>query len=73
MIHAVRIKDGKASYANRYVHTKKLETERRFGHSMYLKVRAWKAIYIALPAPPTTRAYFRDALALCRLRVVPSC
>ena len=38
MIHAVRIKDGKASYANRYVHTKKLETERRFGHSMYLKV-----------------------------------
>lgn len=48
MIHAVRIKDGKASYANRYVHTKKLETERRFGHSMYLKVRACKAIRYTL-------------------------
>ncbi len=43
MIHAVRVKDGKASYANRYVHTKKLETERKFGHSLYLKVRMREA------------------------------
>ena len=39
MIHAVRIKDSKASYANRYVHTKKLDTERRYGYPVYLKVR----------------------------------
>ena len=38
MLHAVRIKGGKASYSNTYVKTAKLQAERRAGFPLALKV-----------------------------------
>lgn len=39
MTHAVRIKDGNASYANRYVDTHRLQAEKAAGFPLYEKVR----------------------------------
>jgi hypothetical protein len=36
-VHAVRIKDGKASYANRFVQTSRLRQERAAGWPLFLK------------------------------------
>jgi carotenoid 9,10(9',10')-cleavage dioxygenase 1 len=38
MTHAVRIKDGKASYNNRYVETHRLQAEKAAGFPLYEKV-----------------------------------
>ena len=38
MTHAVRIKGGRASYANRYVETHRLQTEKAAGFPIYEKV-----------------------------------
>lgn len=38
MVHAVRIKDGKASFCNRYVQTSKLRQEQRAGKPIFAKV-----------------------------------
>lgn len=40
MVHCVRIKDGAASYCNRWVDTARLRAERRAGYGAYSKVRA---------------------------------
>ncbi|GAB4824146.1 hypothetical protein N2152v2_011192 [Parachlorella kessleri] len=37
MVHAVRIKDGKASYVNRYVDTARLRQEREVGYPQFIK------------------------------------
>jgi carotenoid cleavage dioxygenase-like enzyme len=39
MVHAVRIKDGKASYVNRYVDTARLRQEKEAGYPQFIKVR----------------------------------
>ena len=41
MVHAVRIKGGAASYANRLVKTHRLANEKEHGFAMYQKV--WRA------------------------------
>lgn len=41
MTHAVRIKGGRASYANRYVETHRLQTEKAAGFPIYEKVPQW--------------------------------
>ncbi len=38
MLHAVRIKDGKASFSNTYVQTSRLKQERRAGHPLFMTV-----------------------------------
>lgn len=38
MTHAVRIKGGKASYANRFVNTNRLQAEKAAGFPIYEKV-----------------------------------
>uniref|UniRef100_A0A7S1X8S3 carotenoid 9,10-dioxygenase n=1 Tax=Tetraselmis chuii TaxID=63592 RepID=A0A7S1X8S3_9CHLO len=38
LVHACRIKDGRASYANRWVHTKRFLEERALGWSSYTKL-----------------------------------
>ena len=38
MLHAVRIKGGKASFSNTYVKTAKLQAERRAGYPLDVKV-----------------------------------
>lgn len=37
MVHAVRIRDGKASYCNRWVHTSRVEQEERAGWALHTK------------------------------------
>jgi carotenoid 9,10(9',10')-cleavage dioxygenase 1 len=37
MVHAVRIKGGQPTYANRYVQTARLQAERAAGHALYAK------------------------------------
>lgn len=41
MVHAVRIKDGAASYCNHWVRTHKLAEEQRAKFPIYAKVRGW--------------------------------
>jgi len=57
MVHAVRIKDGKATYCNRYVETSKLKQERQAGGPVFAAVSRWQVgfssclvISICLPA-----------------------
>lgn len=38
MIHAMRIKDGKATYVSRYVKTARLKQEEYFGGAKFMKV-----------------------------------
>jgi len=38
MIHAMRIKDGKATYVSRYVKTSRLKQEEYFGGAKFMKV-----------------------------------
>ena len=38
MVHAVRIKDGKAQYCNRYMQTPKLEKERSYGYATEIRI-----------------------------------
>lgn len=40
MTHTVRIKDGRASYNNRYVETNRLQAEKKAGFPIYQKVRS---------------------------------
>lgn len=37
MVHAVRIRDGKASYCNRWVHTSRVEQEEQAGWALHTK------------------------------------
>jgi carotenoid 9,10(9',10')-cleavage dioxygenase 1 len=39
MIHAMRIKDGKATYVSRYVKTARLKQEEYFGGAKFMKVK----------------------------------
>ena len=39
MVHAVRMKGGKASYSNRLVQTHRRKRERKRGFPLYLRVR----------------------------------
>lgn len=43
MIFACRIKDGKASFSNRYVKTNRLQQEKKAGHPLGLKVNSTSA------------------------------
>ncbi|XP_078435749.1 carotenoid 9,10(9',10')-cleavage dioxygenase-like [Wolffia australiana] len=45
MIHAVRIKDGKASYVSRYVTTSRLKQEDFFGRAMFMKIGDLKGLF----------------------------
>lgn len=38
MLHGIRIQDGKASYVNRWVRTKRLEHERKLGRAEFIKI-----------------------------------
>jgi carotenoid cleavage dioxygenase-like enzyme len=38
MLHAVRIKDGKAAFSNAYVQTSKLKQEKKAGRPLFLTV-----------------------------------
>lgn len=38
MVHAVQLKDGKASYLNRYIHTRAFELERKTGRALYQSI-----------------------------------
>jgi carotenoid cleavage dioxygenase len=40
MIHAMRIKDGKATYVSRYVKTARLKQEEYFGGAKFMKVKS---------------------------------
>lgn len=52
MVHAVRIKGGQPTYANRYVQTARLQAERAAGHALYAKFGdyrgAWALGHMAL-------------------------
>ena len=50
MVHAVRIKDGAASYANRLVQTHRLANEKQHGFAMYQKVRLTPCSLCAAPS-----------------------
>ncbi len=39
MTHAVRIKNGKASYGNRFIETERLKQEKKAGFPLFDKVR----------------------------------
>ncbi|KAH7446558.1 hypothetical protein KP509_01G061900 [Ceratopteris richardii] len=45
MIHALRIKDGKATYAARFVQTSRLKQEEYFGASKFLKIGDMKGVF----------------------------
>ncbi|XP_031396017.1 carotenoid 9,10(9',10')-cleavage dioxygenase-like isoform X2 [Punica granatum] len=45
MIHALRIKNGKATYASRYVETSRLKQEEHFGCAKFLKVGDLKGVF----------------------------
>lgn len=38
MVHGVRIKDGRASYHNRFVQTSRFKQEKMLGHASFMKV-----------------------------------
>ena len=42
MMHVVRIKDGKATYCNRFVDTLRLQHEKAAGHPVSIKVGSHK-------------------------------
>ena len=44
MIHAVRIKDGKATYVSRYVKTSRLKQEEFFGAPKFMKIGDLKGL-----------------------------
>lgn len=50
MIHAMRIKDGKATYVSRYVKTSRLKQEEYFGGAKFMKVTSivWLDILMSL-------------------------
>ncbi|VAI11950.1 unnamed protein product [Triticum turgidum subsp. durum] len=45
MIHAMRIKDGKATYVSRYVKTSRLEQEEYFGGAKFTKIGDLKGVF----------------------------
>jgi hypothetical protein len=51
MVHAVRLKGGKASYANRYIHTHRLQQELAAQRPLYTKVR-WAAVGVDSASDP---------------------
>ncbi len=48
MVHAVRIKDGKAAYCNRFVDTARLQHERKAGYGVFSKVSGEEGAAVVL-------------------------
>ncbi len=67
MVHALRFRDGKVAYANRFIATKRLAMERQAGHALFGSLmRPAKVEEGSLP-PGTTR---RDTMHLANTSVV---